>query len=181
MPESRGNSIETGSAEPPGGLFASYTTAPAHAAGQPGAVIRAAADGGYELVNLIWGFEPLKPGGKPRTVFRSEGRLFPHNRCLIAASEFYLPYRGSRFRFTLTDKDWFYYAGLWRPATEHWPQAYAILTTPSNPDILPYRDRQMVVIRRKERMAWLEGEHPEDALRPLRSGSFIVQRDAGQP
>jgi putative SOS response-associated peptidase YedK len=180
MPESRGDPIGAGPTEPPDGLFATFTTAPANAAGQPGAVIRAAADGGYEMVNLIWGFEPLELGGKPRTVFRSEGRLFPENRCLIAASEFYLPYRGSRFRFTLADRDWFYYAGLWRPATEHWPAAYAILTIPSNPDLLPYRDRQMAVIRRKERMSWLEGDTPEEVLRPLRSGPFTAQRDTGE-
>jgi putative SOS response-associated peptidase YedK len=132
------------------------------------------------MVNMIWGFEPLERGGRPRTVFRAEGRSFSHNQCLIPASEFYLLLRGSRFRFKLADKDWFYYAGLWRPAVESWPQSYAIPNVPANPDIAPYRDRQLAIIRRSERLAWLDSEHPDDVLRALRSGSFIVERAVAQ-
>ena len=66
----------------------SYATGPALTPGEPGAVIRAERDGGYELVNLIWGFAPPEPGARPFTYVRSEGRSFDSRRCLIPASEF---------------------------------------------------------------------------------------------
>ena len=65
----------------------------------------------------------------------------------------------------------------WRPATRDWPEAYAILTIQANDDIALYHDRQMVVLRRDERSAWLDMTHPEqEVLRPLPGRSFAISR-----
>jgi putative SOS response-associated peptidase YedK len=156
-----------------------YRTGPATRAGEYGAVIRRDRDG-VEMVNLRWGLKPREPGGRPFTVLRSEGRRFPTHRCLLPASEFYFRKGGHSYRFTLGNEELFYFAGIWRPASSDWPQSYAVLTVAANPDIAPYHDRQMAVLRRAERMAWLDLTVPEaELLRPLRAGSFRVAREAG--
>jgi putative SOS response-associated peptidase YedK len=130
-----------------------------------------------EMVELPWGLQPREPGGRPFTVVRAEGRTFPNHRCLVPASEFRFRSRGRHYSFVLSDGDWFYFAGIWRPATGDWPEAYAILTTAANPDVARYHDRQMAVLRRDDRMAWLDMTCPEEELfRPLPVGSFAVSR-----
>ena len=81
------------------------------------------------MVELRWGLRPWEPGGRSATLVRAEGRTFPSHRCLVPASEFLLSHRGRRYRFSLADGNWFYFAGFWRPAAPDWPEAYAILTT----------------------------------------------------
>ncbi len=157
-----------------------YRTAPAAAAGELGAVIRHASDG-LEMVNLTWGLEPKERGGRPFTVVRSEGRQFSGNRCLVPASEFHFSKAGTRYRFTLVGGDWFYFAGVWRGASREWPEAYAVLTVAANSDVAPYHDRQMAVIRREDRMRWLEDVATgEDLLRPLPPRSFTVEAVSGR-
>jgi putative SOS response-associated peptidase YedK len=134
-----------------------------------------------ELVELHWGLKPRGPEHRPIINIRSEGRRFPSNRCLVPATEFFLSRRSAvgrtRWRFTMADGDSFYFAGLWRPAFEDWPESYAVLTTEANPDVAPYNDRQMAVICREDRNTWLDLTLPEEELlRPLPAGSFRVQR-----
>lgn len=118
-------------------------------------------DGDVEMVELPWGLRP-RDGGP----------------CLVPASEF----RHKSFSFSLANGDWFYFAGIWRPAAEDWPEAYAILTIEANADIAPVHDRQMTVLTRDQRMAWLDGLVPEEEiLRPLPAGTFRVKRRAGEP
>jgi putative SOS response-associated peptidase YedK len=88
----------------------------------------------------------------PFTLARAEGRRFPSHRCLVPASEFLMSRHGQRYRFSLADGDWFYFAGIWQPASEGWPEAYAILTIEANADVARYHDRQMAVLRRRQRM-----------------------------
>lgn len=144
--------------------------------GQPGAVIRYGRDGKAEMVNLIWGLEPAWPEERPFEVIRAEGRTFPNNRCLVPASEFFHNRKGRRYRFTRTDGDWFYLAGVWRPATPRWQSAYACLTIEPNEDVRPYADRQMVVLPRELRLDWLDHLRPEtDILKALPSHSFKAE------
>lgn len=135
-------------------------------------------DGGdVEMVELPWGLQPREPGRRPFTVVRSEGRTFPTHRCLVPASEFRHRSQGKNYSFALASGDWFYFAGIWRPATREWPEAYAIMTTAANDDVAPYHDRQMAVLQRDQRMAWLDLTRPEEELlRPLHAGSFSVSR-----
>jgi putative SOS response-associated peptidase YedK len=129
-----------------------------------------------EMVELPWGLQPSERGGRPFTVIRAEGRTFPSHRCLVPASEFRHRSRGKYYGFTFPDGDWFYFAGIWRRATRDWPEAYAILTIAANADVAPFHDRQMAVVRRDERMAWLDQTCPEhEVLRPLPPGSFKVR------
>ena len=103
--------------------------------------------GNTELVELHWGLKPRDPEQRPLINIRSERRHFPSHRCLATGGEFFFStHFGSRrecWRFTLADNEDFYFAGIWRPASEDWPESYAVLTTPANPDISPYNDRQM--------------------------------------
>jgi putative SOS response-associated peptidase YedK len=133
--------------------------------------------GDLEMVELPWGLQPREPSGRAFTIVRAEGRSFPDHRCLVPASEFRHRSRGKDYAFSLTDRDWFYFAGIWRPATRDWPEAYAILTIEAAPDVAPFHDRQMAVVRREHRMAWLDRtRRVDDLLRPLPSGSFRVAR-----
>ncbi|SCB50314.1 Putative SOS response-associated peptidase YedK [Rhizobium multihospitium] len=130
-----------------------------------------------EMVKLPWGLQPREAGGRPFTVVRAEGRSFPSHRCLVPASEFRHRSKGKQYSFSLANGDWFYFAGIWRPATGNWPEAYAVLTTAANDDISPHHDRQMAVLRRDQRMAWLDSTCPEEELlRPLPAGCFSVSR-----
>lgn len=144
--------------------------------GTPGAVIRFARDRSMEMVNLIWGLEPAWPEERPFEVVRAEGREFATRRCLVPASEFFHSRKGRRYRFTRSDDDWFYLAGIWRPATPRWASAYAALSIEANDDVRPYADRQMAVIPRERRMDWLEHRIPEtDILRALPAHTFKAE------
>jgi putative SOS response-associated peptidase YedK len=135
-----------------------------------------------EMVELPWGLQPREPGGRAFTVIRAEGRTFPSHRCLVPASEFRHRSRGKRYAFSLADGDWFYFAGVWRPATREWPEAFAILTIKANADVAPFHDRQMAVVRREHRMAWLDRTRKEDQLlRPLPAGAFDTALRGEEP
>ncbi|MGY4197276.1 SOS response-associated peptidase family protein [Bradyrhizobium sp. USDA 4520] len=138
--------------------------------------------GDVEMVELPWGLQPGEAGGRPFTVVRAEGRTFPSHRCLVPASEFRHRSRGKNYSFSLANGDWFYFAGIWRPATREWPEAYAILTIEANEDVAPLHDRQMAVVRREQRMVWLNRTCREDELlRPLPAGTFKVARARAEP
>lgn len=134
-------------------------------------------DGGdVEMVELPWGLQP-HDGGRPFTVVRADGRAFPDHRCLVPASEFRHRSQGKNYSFSLTSGDFFYFAGIWRPASRHWPESYAILTTAANDDVAPYHDRQMAVLTREKRIAWLDLTIAEDQiLQPHPPGTFKVSR-----
>lgn len=139
-------------------------------------IIRRGPDG-LEMVELCWGLRPKEAGGRSANLVRAEGRKFPTHRCLVPASEFLLGHRGRRYRFFLADGNWFYLAGIWRPAVADWPEAYAILTVEANADVAPYNDRQLAVLQRAQRMEWLDLSRPEgELLRPLPKGTFSVER-----
>lgn len=135
-------------------------------------------DGDVEMVELPWGLRPRDGDARAVTVVRSEGLTFPTHCCLVPASEF-----GHRsFSLSLANGDWFYFAGIWRLAIDHWPEAYAILTIESNADLTPFHDRQMAVLIRDQRTAWLDGlEAEEEILRPLPAGTFWVKRHSINP
>jgi putative SOS response-associated peptidase YedK len=134
-------------------------------------------DEGVEMVELPWGLRPTERGRRPFNLVRAEGRTFSSHRCLVPASEFRLTHRGRRLKFSLADGDWFYFAGIWRPASDGWPEAYAVVTIEANGDIAPYHDRQMAVLRRRQRMDWLDLSRPEqELLQPLPIGAFRIER-----
>jgi putative SOS response-associated peptidase YedK len=144
--------------------------------GQRRAIIRRDGEG-VEMVELAWGLRPREVDGRAFTVVRAEGRTFPTHRCLVPASEFRMRSRGQTFSFSLADGDWFYFAGIWRPGKKDWPEAYAVLTIEPNSDVAPYHDRQMAVLRRAQRLEWLDASVPEyELLRPLTPGSFRVRK-----
>jgi putative SOS response-associated peptidase YedK len=145
--------------------------------GQRRAIIRRSGDD-VEMLEVAWGLRPGPTSDRPLTLIRAEGRLFPTHRCLAPASEFRLPGRGRAYRFSLANGDWFYLAGIWRPATAHWPESYAILTVAANEDVAAYHDRQMAVLTRAQRLDWLDAAVAEDELlRPLPMGSFRVREE----
>ncbi len=94
----------------------------------------------------------------------------------MPASEFRLHSHGRAYSFSLADGNWFYFAGIWRPAKPDWPEAYATLTAEAKGDVTPYHDRQMAVVRREQRLGWLDGHVAEgELLHPLPAGSVRVK------
>jgi putative SOS response-associated peptidase YedK len=138
-----------------------------------------------EMVELVWGLRPRNAEDGPIINIRSEGRTFPTHRCLVPAIDFFFRDQSEarrRWRFTLADGDSFYLAGIWRQASDDWPEAYAVLTTASNPDVAPVNDRQMVVI--PDWTGWT-GWHPRkncSALsQPAPSGASSFADSAMRP
>jgi putative SOS response-associated peptidase YedK len=147
--------------------------------GQRRAIIRRNGDD-VEMVEAGWGLRPGPSSDRPFTLVRFEGRTFPTHRCLVPASDFRLPGRGRAYSFSLADGNWFYLAGIWRPATADWPESYAILTIAANEDVAAYHHRQMAVLTRAQRLNRLDAVVPEhELLRPMPVGSFRV-RDEGR-
>jgi putative SOS response-associated peptidase YedK len=142
-----------------------------------------AADGGVELAQLSWGFEPSSPKGRRVINFRSENRSFANSkRCLVPASHFY-EFKGSKapkskFKFSLFGETWFCFAGLWRNSDQEGENSsFTLLTTAPGPDVAPIHDRQMVVLGQSQWRAWLELTRPEaELLAPLPAGSLQVEQ-----
>jgi putative SOS response-associated peptidase YedK len=138
-------------------------------------------EGGVEIAQMRWGFPPPRPKAPPVINFRSEGRTFNKGRCLVPASWFY-EFRGAKapkekWKFTKAGEDWFCFAGLWRPASDHGPEAFTLLTTAPSPDIAPIHGRQMVVLERADWATWVNASEPAaHLLRALPEGSLARER-----
>ena len=134
-----------------------------------------------ELASMQFGFPSLNPKGGPVFNFRSEGRRFADSkRCLIPASAFFeftgRKYPKAKHRFTLNDAPFMALAGIWREGTGNQPPAFTMLTTEPGPDIVPYHNRQVVVLRPEDWLAWLRLSRPEaELLRHLSVGSLHVE------
>lgn len=134
-----------------------------------------------ELVNRPWSWRG--PTGKPVYNFRSEGREFTSNRCLILADGFYeftkpeepSQKRKTKWLFTMRDHPWFCIAGIWRqgPAGE----AFTMLTMDAGEDVAPYHHRQIIPLTRDQWGDWLDPSVPaQDVLRYLPTGSLPATR-----
>ena len=134
-------------------------------------------DDGPLLRRLPWA--PKGPGGRPVFNFRSEGRSFAHStRCLIPFDAFYEftaaepgQTRKTKWRFAYADQAWGWIAGLVRD------NAWTMLTTSPGPDVAPYHDRQIVLLRQNEALDWLDLTRPEaELLRASPAGALSVEK-----
>lgn len=137
-----------------------------------------------QLVQRRWSWPG--PTGKPVYNFRSEGRDFGENRCLIIADGFYefttpelvegAPKKKlkDKWLFTMKGRQWFCIAGIYR-AHQQVGEAFTMLTTDPGPDVAPFHDRQIVVLPPEDWSRWLDPTVPAaDILRPLPAGSLDV-------
>ncbi|HVZ01271.1 MAG TPA: SOS response-associated peptidase [Dongiaceae bacterium] len=146
----------------------------------PAPVMRAQGNG-VALAEMRFGFPPARPHGGPVFNWRSEGRRFREsNRCLIPATAFF-EFTGTKspktkHRFSLKDAPMMAIAGIWKQAAAEAPPCFAMLTTEPGPDVAPYHDRQVVVLRPEDWPHWIHLSKPEEALlRPLPAGSLAVE------
>lgn len=142
-------------------------------------------DGGRnegDLVQRRWSW----PGQNKRPVynFRSEGREFTSNRCLIVVDGFYEftdpiekgKKRKDKWLFTKRDEPIFCIAGIWRE-TNDVGEAFTMLTMEPGPDIAPYHDRQIVVLQRDAWADWLDPSVPaQSVIKPLPAGTLLVDQ-----
>lgn len=85
-------------------------------------------------------------------------------------------YPKTKHRFTLNHAPFMAIAGIWREARGNHPMAFAMLTTEPGPDVQPYHDRQVVVLRPQDWRAWLDLSRSEaELLRPLEAGALAVE------
>ena len=143
-------------------------------------VIRAAGNG-IELARMRWGFPPARTRASPVFNFRSEGRSFKDSRrCLIPASAFF-EFSGTRrskakHRFTLEGEPFLCVAGIWRDGADDQCPDFTMLTTAPGPDVAPYHDRQVVVLRPADWPAWIYLTKSEkELLQPLPTGSLHAE------
>ena len=149
---------------------------------QMGPVMRTTTkDNEVELVPMNFGLPSDQPKRGPIFNYRSDGRKFANSRrCLIPASGFFeftgTKYPKTKHRFTLNGAPFMAIAGIWRAAEGNHAASFAMLTTEPGPDIKPYHDRQIVVLRPEDWGAWLWLRRPEvEILRPLEAGSLSVE------
>lgn len=146
-------------------------------------IVRATAEGA-ELVMRRWSWPG--PTGKPVYNFRSEGRRFGPERCLIVADGFYEftdppPMEGapkrrpkSKWLFTMPGAPFFCIAGIWRAHPEV-GEAFTMLTAEPGPDVAPYHSRQVVVLGPQDWARWLNPDVPAaDVLGPAPAGTLAV-------
>lgn len=146
----------------------------------------AADDAAFAVEGVMRRWSWPGPTGKPLYNYRSDGRAFRNSavqgRCLIAADAFYeftapadpRQKKKDKWSFSKAGEAWFGIAGLWR---EHAAvgEAFTMLTCPPGPDIVPYHDRQIVIVERRDWAGWLSGETPAAELCvPLPAGSLTV-------
>lgn len=148
-----------------------------------GPIIRAVGDasGEGDLVQRRWSW----PGQKgPVYNFRSDGREFASNRCLIPADGFYEftdptdkgKKRKDKWLFTKRAEPIFCIAGIWR-GTSDVGEAFTMLTMEPGPDIAPYHDRQIVILDRKDWAAWLNPSvSAKSLIRSLPAGTLSVEQ-----
>jgi len=140
------------------------------------AEIRIFENGRDRAATMRWGFKPIEQGGRPLSLLRAE-RWEIQRPCLVPANEFALKQEGRvKYRAKLiTDKRFFCLAGMWRPATRDWPASFAVLTVPAYPDIEPYKERHVAVLRPEDWFNWLmEAKPKEEMLQPFPLGSFDI-------
>jgi putative SOS response-associated peptidase YedK len=137
-------------------------------------------EGKTELVPMSFSFPPGRPRGAPIFNFRSEGRHFANSaRCIVPASAFF-EFTGTRYpkakhRFALRGSPITAIAAIFRPAEGNQPPSFAMLTTAPGPDVAPYHNRQVVVLRPEDWAAWLYLTKTEaELLRPLPEGALDV-------
>jgi len=137
-------------------------------------------DGDAREVRYKWGFKPVEPDGRLLSLLRSENWKVTRP-CLMIANEFGLKVDGStKYRASLiTDEPFFCVAGTWRPATQDWSASFAVFTVDASPDIAPYKDRHVAVVRPEDWYDWLmETRPPLDILQPFPPGSFRISGSA---
>ena len=145
-------------------------------------IVRVGKTGAFELVQRRWSWPGYQ--GKPVYNFRSEGREFPHGRCVILADGFYeftahsdpKSKRKHKWLFTLKGEPWFGVAGLWREDAEV-GEAFTMLTQEPSPDVAPYHSRSIVILPPAECARWLDHAIPaRELIKPLPAGSLLVEQ-----
>jgi putative SOS response-associated peptidase YedK len=141
----------------------------------------AAEPGAVELVERRWSWPG--PTGKPVFNFRGEGRRFdPAERCVVLTDGFYeftapedpKAKKKDRWLFTWPGHEWFGIAGLYRTDPKV-GEAWTMLTCEPGPDIAPYHNRQVVLLRPQDCFGWLDPKQAaERFVRPLPQGSLAV-------
>jgi putative SOS response-associated peptidase YedK len=152
--------------------------------GDMGTAIRVAGNG-IELKQMKFGWPPPRPKAGPVFNFKSDGRSFKDSRrCLIILSGFFeftgTKYPKAKHRFSLKDSPIMAIAGLWSEADDG-TLSFTMLTTSPGPDIQPYHDRQVCVLRPGDWADWLFLTKSEaELLRPLPAGSLVVETVRGE-
>ncbi|RWI45173.1 MAG: SOS response-associated peptidase, partial [Mesorhizobium sp.] len=124
------------------------------------------------------------PNKRPVYNFRSEGREFSSNRCLIVADGFYeftdpiepKKKRKDKWLFTKKDEPILCIAGIWRD-TPQVGEAFTMLTMEPGPDVAPYHDRQIVILDRSVWADWLDPSvSAKSLIKPLPPGTPQVEQ-----
>lgn len=150
-----------------------------------------AAGGRRTLTAMRWGIWPFYESrlpAKPTVNARDDklltGRLWPKpvasRRCLVPADAFY-EYAGPdggkwEVRFTLPERQAFFFAGIWSPDPAAGGRGFAIITTSAHPVVAPLpHDRTPVLLDRARALAWI-GDSPL----PAETVSELCRPFAGQ-
>lgn len=134
------------------------------------------------MIKAAWGSNPRFSDGVRFEFIRGEGKRFPTNRCLVAASEFHIRKGEKKFRAYREDGNFFYLASIWEQAMGDWPVSYRIITVDANPEIIRYQARHGAMIERRDAQKWLSHAVPEEKLIITpQFGVFLVEEILALP
>lgn len=129
-----------------------------------------------EPISLHWGIPSNNREVAQIGLLRSETARI-ERPCLIIANEFGLV-NGPREKYRaslITTEKFFCIAGVFHPGHRDWPPCFAALTVAAYPDLEPYKDRHVAIVRPDDWWDWLDKERdPLDILKPFPEGSFRV-------
>jgi putative SOS response-associated peptidase YedK len=142
-------------------------------------VMRSVGDNVVGLTQMRFGLPPVRKHGPVFNV-RSQGKSFSDcHRCLVPATAFFESTekeRQKKHRFELIDAPLMAIAAIWRSGRKSRTLSFAMLTTRPGPDVEPFNNRQVVVLRQKDWKAWLDLEKAaNELLQPLPGGSLKVE------
>lgn len=151
----------------------------------------------WELINMRWGYVPgfikeEKPKIQPINARADKldisgfyRQSFHRRRCLLPATGFYeWQKRGGGkipYHIQLPGREPFLFGGIW----DTWNDldTVAIITTEPNEWVKKIHNRMPLIVPREHAAQWLDGENPEDFLKPsdLKLEAYRVSTNVNNP
>ena len=144
------------------------------------AVVVLKGEGGFQARTMRWGFE-REIGGRKKRVTNVRNLKSPmwrmpleSRRCLVPAEHFFEPDpNGGECRFSLSDRTWFCFAGVWEPSGDE--ERFAFLTTSPNSYLEPIHPKAMpVILPAASQDHWLDStSNPASLANPSAEGMDV--------
>lgn len=128
---------------------------------------------------MRWGLEPRGAPPKSRFLVRDDNpETDLDGRCLVPATALPLTdSRGAKWLVRVRQaQQIFCFAGIWKHATETWPDAYAVVTVSAYPALKFIKSRHIAILQQQFWADWLAHAPAHTILLPWPTGSLEIVR-----